>query len=378
MLGKKEHRRSALGLILDAIVLLITVVCSVLLLAAYFSKSINPNNISIFSVIGLIAPMLYIAEIVLCLYWIIRWKVYSLFALLILIAGANNISLFYRPNLEKEYTQEQGNRNNQLRVMSYNACGFIDQTTKENKLGEMLDFITEQDPDILCIQEFQVTPINTKQRIENRLGDLTYNRIKYSQANSDQESGWGLAVYSKYPIINSLHLEYEGSSNSSMWADVKINKDTIRVFNIHLQSTQVNSNDQEFITSTTQLQDDPENTKVRLKEIASKLRENSKIRANQADSLAIHLARNPHPVIVCGDFNDTPMSYSYTRLRSDLNDAFTERGQGVTSTYKGFFNLFRIDYILHSSELTALNYANPNSDLSDHNPVIVTFEKPGN
>jgi endonuclease/exonuclease/phosphatase family metal-dependent hydrolase len=97
-------------------------------------------------------------------------------------------------------------------------------------------------------------------------------------------------------------------------------------------------------------------------------------RAKQARTVAEHIKKCPYPIIVCGDFNDTPLSYTYQILSEQLNDAFSEAGFGISNTYNGFLPLFRIDYVLHSERFKAISYQSEKVAMSDHFPVVAILE----
>jgi endonuclease/exonuclease/phosphatase family metal-dependent hydrolase len=112
-----------------------------------------------------------------------------------------------------------------------------------------------------------------------------------------------------------------------------------------------------------------------IKDISFRFRDALKKRAKQVEIVTNHILNSPYPVIVCGDFNDSPISYNYRQMRRNLNDAFIEAGAGVGHTYKGFFPSFRIDYILYNQEFKATSYSSPRIVFSDHYPVVATLRK---
>ena len=369
-------RRRGLNL-LDYVLLIATVVCAVLLLLAYLARYINPNDAWVFAFLGLAAPVFYIVNVALLLYWVLRWRVYALIPMVVLLVGIGGISSFFRPVLSKHY-ETFANDESTLTVVSYNVMGFLNREDPRHlsDMQETVAFIDSLAPDLLFMQEYQSTPKAPARMIDSLLEALPYRVINY-KLSSSPEYGWGLAIYSRYPVVRSGHVDFEHSTNSSIWADVVVRKgDTLRLFNNHLQTTSINSSDRDFITTPEFIQSDNEVKKERVRNIIYKLRENYKIRARQADSLAPMIAESPYPVIVCGDFNDTPMSYTYHTIRGDLMDAFNEKGHGLTNTYRGCFNLFRIDYVLHSPVLETVSYSTPYSDRSDHNPVMVRLRWP--
>ena len=175
---------------------------------------------------------------------------------------------------------------------------------------------------------------------------------------------------SKYRILRS---DTVLTPSSSVWADVIVGEDTVRVFNNHLRSTAINASDNQFITSHQFLSDTARETKIR--SIVTRLRENSVLRAAQVDSIAQVVGATRTRRIVCGDFNDTPMSYVYRTMAGGLNDAFSKSGSGYSHTFRGFFNTLRIDYVLCSDSFDPVSYEVPQVEYSDHLPVVVRLQK---
>lgn len=387
MFGRKRRRfgrrRSSLIsgerilFFIDLLIGIITIVASAALVLAYFAAHVSPVKSWIVAFAGLAAPILYVVNGFLILYWIIRWKRFVLLPLLVFLLGFNNLSLFFKPTISKEIDKEGIHA--PLVVLSYNVMGFSYRTNKDRKVSENLsdivDFINDESADIVCIQEFRASTESAKAKIDSMI-NMPYNVVHYSLKNKNY-GGWGVAIYSEYPIIDWGVVDFPDSPNSSIWADIVLDVDTVRIFNNHLQTTSVNSSEQEYISSHEYLGDADRDEKVR--GIASKLKRNFKIRATQADTLSMMINECRYESIACGDFNDTPLSYVYTKLLGDkLVDPFRKKGHGlISNTYRGLFNMFRIDYILHSKEFETIYYASPSLQLSDHNPVIVGIDPRG-
>ena len=163
------------------------------------------------------------------------------------------------------------------------------------------------------------------------------------------------AIYSRYPIIRASRMD---TLMNFVWADIVIkkdknNEDTIRVFNNHLHSTAIRRDDSNYIENHEYLEGD---SLGKVHSMVKRLTENNRVRAEQADTLAALVAASPYPVIVCGDFNDTPVSYTYRTVARKLNDPYRKVGRGYSHTYRGFFDMLRIDYIFYSDEFEALSY----------------------
>jgi len=143
------------------------------------------------------------------------------------------------------------------------------------------------------------------------------------------------------------------------------------VFNFHLESVKFSKADYKFVSDFTETANPySSNTKV----ILGKLRRAFKSRAKQANIVAAFIRESPYPVIVCGDFNDTPLSYVYKTVSAGLNDSFLEIGQGTGVSYAGGIPFLRIDYILHSKSLEAFRFNIHNVNYSDHYPISCYFK----
>ena len=369
---KGGKQKSRFMRILAAVLVVVTVAASLLLALSYLAAYINPNSSAIFAFLGLAAPILFLVNISAMLYWIIRWRRWAFLPMAVVLVGISNLILLFRPTLSKEYPAEK--ERGSFTIVSHNVHGFLEPELNTPSMENTLSFLSAFEPDILCIQEYQTTHQMPQEDAAELLRRMPNNAICYKLKNAD--GGFGLAIYSRYPIIHYESIDFEESVSQVMWADILYGRrDTIRVFNCHLQTTSIDATDKEFISSAEFMRDDKGQSRQKARSIASKLRRNFKARALQADSIAPLIAASPYKVIVCGDFNDTPLSYTYHKIRGGLGDSFVEKGRGMTNTYQGFFNLFRIDYVLHSPSLKTLYYSNPRTRWSDHNAVVVNMKK---
>jgi len=357
---------------LDAVVIVVTVGNAVLLLLGYLAPRVNPNSLVVFAFLGLAVPVLLIINFAALLYWTMRWKKLVILPLAVLVLGLGKVALIFQPSLGKHYNGER--EKGALTIVTHNAHGFLSMDGSGVYLDQTLELLSSLTPDIVCLQEYQITPQITQQRADELLSALPFRSVCFKM-QYDADTGFGMAVYSRYPIIRSDFINFEQHNGSFMWADVVCRRDTLRVFNCHFQTTSIDASDREFVTSAEFMQQDAVDNKRRMRSILSKLAQNFRIRATQADTIARVIHSSPHDVVVCGDFNDTPVSYTYRRIRGPLADSFVDKGTGRTNTYRGFFNLFRIDYILHSRNYRTLLYAEPPTQWSDHNPVVTTIKK---
>jgi len=178
-------------------------------------------------------------------------------------------------------------------------------------------------------------------------------------------------IYSKHPLIETGWVEFGSKINSCLWADIALtDNDTVRIYSTHLESTRLSASSYDLLSenvaaSTAPLQG--------VKDLVMKYPRYAGKRADQAEKVKEHIATCPYPVILCGDMNEPPTSYTYRVLKEDMSDAFRETGTGLGNTWQGKIPMLRIDYIFASRDLTNTSYRCMSSDLSDHYPVKASF-----
>ncbi len=373
MFNRSKRKGSPLLRVIDAVMFVLTLGFALALVMSYFAPYTNPNDAWMFAFFGLGAPLLYFANLALLLYWMFRWKPIFLLPAVVLLCGIGNISTFYRLPFSKSYgeTEHRG----AITVLSFNAEGFVRREGRESfsTAEEIIRWVAEQDPDIICFQEFQSTPKNPQEKIDTLLSAWPHSRIAYF-LHQNGRGVLGVALYSKFPILSSGEIEFRESNNGTLYADLLMGKnDTLRVINNHLQTTKIDRSNLAFFDYENFTQEPDKEGKIR--QIAGRLRNGYRLRADQADSIALLIRSRRVPTVVVGDFNDTPISYTYRTIRGDYADSFEEKGSGYHYTYKNLFRMLRIDYILHSPDLETVAYDSPEVAWSDHNPVVATFTR---
>lgn len=369
----KQHR-GLLGRVFDAVCAVATVLVALLLLFMYLAPYVSPEASWVFSVLGLVAPAIFVSGIMLFLYWVIRWRWgYGLLLLVLLLFGVPKISLYYKIDMLRHYGEPVYDRA-ALKVMTYNVRMFYGDDGLST-VDSLAAFVNRCDPDILCLEEFNDAARGAAARFDSLIAPH-YRRAAYSCDGAGAE-GVALAVYSKLPILSSGRVECVNHVDTprrvaAMWADLKLDRDTVRVFCNHLRSTHIKPDDGEYLMNYRFLTDTARHEK--LYSILSRLRYNSISRSYQVDTLEKLIAAAPHARIVCGDFNDTPLSYTYRLMSHGLQDAFRCKGRGFSHTFRGFYNTLRIDYVLVSDDFEVLSYEVPDVDFSDHLPVLVRLK----
>jgi endonuclease/exonuclease/phosphatase family metal-dependent hydrolase len=337
---------------------------ALLLVLSVFSVFIKPEYISVLALIGLLFPFLILINLFFLILRIWQKKRHFIISLIAVLMSFFRITDFYAFNTsDSEVTDADA-----LKVMSYNVRLFDLYKWSGNTEGgeKIFEIIQEEDADIICLQEFYTGKDNIyKNKIVNSQGTINYF------ISAEDKSGYaGNAVFSRYPIIFSGWVDIGTTTQKCIFTDIVINIDTIRVYSIHLASVGLSRNDYDFLKN---LNDNNQKDNIQgVKGIGSKLIQAFKLRSLEVDRIAPHIKSSPYKTIVCGDFNDTPVSYSYRRIRGELNDAFTDAGFGIGNTYAKGIPLFRIDYILHN--LKTVSYKRVEKGWSDHYAVTALLE----
>ena len=350
------------------------------LLLSYMSVYVNPSLFWPAAFFGLVYPLLLLANVLFMILWLVRLKKEFLISLIIILLGwgyIKRVVSFHGKRLEKETTEaiidaEGGDFENKtsINLLSYNVRLFnIFKHSKEKNAGErILELISGKKPDLCCLQELYID--NKKgislEELEKNLSSTPYSNIAWAN-KIDNKGYYGIATFSKFPMVNKGVIRYPNSKNISIYSDIVVAEDTLRIYNNHLQSVRFVKRNIDFFVNL-DLQSEEE-TILELRDISSRLKNAYIKRAEQADILSEHIQNSPYRIIVCGDFNDTPVSYVYRKIKGDLNDAFTVSGRGLGNTYSGTFPKVRIDYIFYSDEFSVVNFKTTKEEYSDHYPV---------
>lgn len=362
---RKSRRRNLWLLLLDAAAIPATLLAVVAMVLLFFVPRIHPAYTWALPMLGLVAPAIYVLTVVLLLYWVLRRRLKRALALLLLVGCfAGSVSLFWRPQVRRSYPVKSYGRS-VIRCLSFNVRNCYDEQGR-NGADAIAALIDSLRPEIVCLQEFNAHVADRSDRFRK-----LFERYQPARFGTKEGALPPQAILSTYPILRSGVVT---APHASVWAELLVGDDTVHVVNNHLQSTGITAFDNAYITGYEYLSDTDREEKLR--SIAGRFSRNCVLRADQADSIRAHIAaQTARLLIVCGDFNDTPVSYTYRRMAEGLNDAFSECGRGYSHTFRGFFNALRIDYILSSDSFETLSYETPDCNVSDHLPLFVRLKK---
>ena len=358
--------------LIHSLIAIINLVCALLFVIAAFSDCISPNQNVLFSYVGLVFPGFFILNLCFLLYWLIvrKWMMVFVVSCSFLICWKPIMHYVSFHPIPTDVSQKKV-----LKILTYNVMAFGYKDHTSDNPNAIIEYIANSDADIVCLQEYMVgTQRNymTQEKVDRALNMYPY----YYTEPLVQKTRYsiGLAIFSKYPILNSRKIRYDSAINGSTIHEIEVNGKKLIVVNNHLESFKLTMADRssysDFIRNI--------NTEAfdELKElIQRKMGEAFLIRAEQAEIVAEEIQNiTGDYMVVCGDFNDTPISYARRIIQGTLIDSFAKSGTGLGITYNQNYFWFRIDHILHSPNMKAYNATVDNIDLSDHYPLWCYLE----
>ncbi len=324
------------------IILVINYIAALLLLLAFIAPYLPTDLIPFLSLSSLIFPYLVLFNIILAIYWLIHLKKYVFISLIVLLLNYNNLQAIYQWE-GKHPIEPKGFSMMSYNVRLFNAYHWIKQKGIDVDIS---NYLKDQNPGILLLQEFK----------PDAKTDFSQYKYKHIVLKGTKRKA-GLAIFSHYKILQSGDLHFKDTYNNAIWSDLLIGKDTVRVYNIHLQSYQI-------VNPEDLVEQDKIKTGQKLQKVFVKQEKQAKI-------IEKHLAQTKHPVIIGGDFNNTAFSTPYHILKQDRTDAFVDAGEGFGITWRYKWLPLRIDFILTDPyKLEVLKFETLNHiSYSDHYPI---------
>jgi len=358
-------------------------ISALLLFISYYSSHLHPESFKLLATLSLMFPVLLLLNLI----WILIFAILLQYKRLII---AIIVQLYFFPQLSDYYNISFSEKNipaqKALSVMSFNVKLFDLYNWQNNYLTreKIFNYLKTHPADIMCFQEFYTSEdsndFNNLQDLKKLFPDYYFHSAYFVTLRKNDH--WGLLTMSKYPIIKQSVIHFNNAKNNGcIYSDIIYNNDTIRVFNLHLQSFSLfkkkkwkpnqKPDDENFIQAL--------DTSAKGLNIIQKFYLNSQLKTQQAENILKIASNTPYPVLIVGDFNDIPNSYlMYQLSKHQFTDAFKEKGNGFGFTYHDKIYL-RIDYIFHSKHFTTLDFNVDNSSetkhLSDHYPIRGYFMK---
>ncbi|HCC50736.1 MAG TPA: endonuclease [Porphyromonadaceae bacterium] len=341
----------------------------IFLIASAYSDMISPEKYILFAYLGLIFPVLLVINICFFIYWIILKKWLMIFILTLTFAACWIPFSNYCPfHIKTEILPQD----NMIKILSYNVMSFAYKNHTKESPNKIIQYIADSDADIVCLQEYMVSEranlMNSKD-VANALPMYPYiAEIIFSSPKKRYK--YGLAVLSRFPITKSRKIDISSAYNGASVHEINVKGKNIVVFNNHLESFKLTAEDRSRYSDVI-MHGNLESFDDLRSSIRQKLGQTFRIRARQAEIIADEIRKmNGYYTVVCGDFNDTPISYVHRTIQGPLADAYAESGFGLGISYNQNFFLFRIDYILHSPSMLPYNCRiDTRVKLSDHYPI---------
>jgi endonuclease/exonuclease/phosphatase family metal-dependent hydrolase len=348
-----------------------------LFLAGANVKYFNPQYWWFLSLFTLLLPYLLLLLILFILFWLLVKPILSIISLFIILISLDAVKNVFPLNFSPDFVMQK--KTGVIRVMSWNVELFNILHYKdhpENK-QKIIDLINEYDPDIACFQEMVAgenkKAINYFPDIEKALKFSDYLYSYSVKDNFDRYHHFGIIIFSKFPILRKQTLINNPNSYNStfQFVDILAGKDTFRIFNVHLQSLKFSQTNLNYLDSG---KVPTEGNISESRNIISKIKLGVLKRAAQANFIKDELNHSPYPLVVCGDFNDVPVSYAYETIGSGLRNAFAERGSGISRTFSSISPTLRIDNIFTDKQFKITAFTRIKTLLSDHFPIIADIK----
>ena len=341
----------------------------VMMLLAGFSDRLNPAEHPLLSTMGMSFPFLLLVNLAFLFFWLIfKWR-------MIWITVLGYVCAYVPINIYMPLNTSQEIPDGALKLISYNVCTYGGNFKYEQGFETVLKYLKEQKPDIICVQE----DVDTWRRyvFQEYEKQWAYNDTMVI-VNTPQSLN-ALGIHTRFPIIKRERIEYSSLANGSAAWWLKVEDDTLIVVNNHFESCHLNSDDRTQYRQIIKGELPRDSARAESKLLLIKLAEANAIRSGQIRTVLRYVEEHcQYPIIVCGDFNDNPISYSRHAMAERLTDCFQETGRGIGLSYNQKAFSLRIDHIFCSEQLQPFNCkVDDEMDASDHYPILCWLKMAG-
>lgn len=367
--NKKRKFRDVVKLV----IFLTNIFAIALLFSSFLAWNVSTLKTNLFSYIGLGFGFILLLNIAYLVFWLLfsKWK-YAVICLIALLICYKPVTTFFPIKINQPKAPEKS-----IQILTYNVQGFPKERDKNSKERPILDYISETDADIVCLQEYLVSKtgqsIFSQQDVNRKLSMYPYRSVTGLESSGKYHI-LGLACFSKYPIEDTHEVVFESSYNGAAVYTINIEGKRYTVANVHLESNSIMAEDKKLYSDFLQNTDS-----VKLETVTTNIRNRLgsayRMRAKQVNQVKDYIkTQGTQGTIICGDFNDTPISYAYNQMKKGLQDAYVSTSFGPGITYNEYLFLFRIDYIMHSDNFKAYQTKVDKIDHSDHYPLRTWLE----
>jgi endonuclease/exonuclease/phosphatase family metal-dependent hydrolase len=367
--NKKRKFRDVVKLV----IFLTNIFAIALLFSSFLAWNVSTLKTNLFSYIGLGFGFILLLNIAYLVFWLLfsKWK-YAAICLIALLICYKPVTTFFPIKINQPKAPEKS-----IQILTYNVQGFPKERDKNSRERPILDYISETDADIVCLQEYLVSKtgqsIFSQQDVNRKLSMYPYRSVTGLESSGKYHI-LGLACFSKYPIEDTHEVVFESSYNGAAVYTINIEGKRYTVANVHLESNSILAEDKklyiDFLQNTDSVKLETVTTNIR-----NRLGSAYRMRAKQVNQVKDYIkTQGTQGTIICGDFNDTPISYAYNQMKKGLQDAYVSTSFGPGITYNEYLFLFRIDYIMHSDNFKAYQTKVDKIDHSDHYPLRTWLE----
>lgn len=362
--------------------LLPAVVVATGLSLSFAARFTNPSALFFPALAGLSFPVWLLLGGILVILYVLLLRKRSVLLLICIILNYSNIEASLRGQGKPEPPVRNWMAADRFKLLSYNVRLFDfygeisgnNNRERQSIKQQLLAYIKDQDADIVCLQEyyeskdhsFSVTPFL-------RGADYRY----FTDPAANRNFRYGNVIYAKFPLLRQGSVA-DLSRFDVVFADLLLGKDTLRIYNIHLESNRFDQTDKAFVEALTAAASsgNEKNYLHGSRRLLGKMKRATSRRSAQVQKILHHAQTSgaPSRIIICGDMNDQPVSYAYGEFRrKGFSDAFVEAGSGFGQSYRGFYPSYRIDYMFFKGRLHPMYFDTRNADYSDHRPLTAVF-----
>lgn len=333
------------------------------LVMSYLSMYVNPAKAWFMTVFGLLFIVFFTVNVILLLWALRRHSGAAVIPLLALLPAVFLIGRYVQFSGRDEVLEEA------VKIIDYNV-GKFSMYPSHSRIGDegtcrdsVFAYLRRSDADIICLQEF-CSPKGAD--IKEYFAEVMpgYDAEYYTHITAN--GAYGAVILSRFPVLGRGKFDFDESSNMAVYADLEIGGKTMRVYNCHFESYSLSL--PRLVKAITRREDD------KVQEAEEKMRNSITRRPQQVDIVLEDIRNSPVESIVTGDFNDTPMSFTYQQLKRGRKDSFIEAGKGLGGTYSGLWPFIRIDYVLYPESCEALFHKVERKRFSDHYPIVIRLK----
>lgn len=370
-----DKTKKGFSLIYHLLIYIPTILLLLSVLFACLSQYVAPTKFMLFAYFGLGFPII----LLLCIIWFVAliylnaWKALLLHTLFLLSIPMARKTMPFNVDT-KEYIMANDSTeigtDSTFKLLTYNVAGFSREKGKSPM--DIVEYLCYEDADICMIQEFSSDVADNKYP---KAFKKLYNKYPYTSRPKSENVYWGVVIFSKYPILKTEIVTEANQSNKVISSDIVIKGDTIKAIACHLMSNQISNNDKDNIKDIVKGKDGVREIENTAHEFDTKFINSYTTRESMAREISKYISKCDKKIVLAGDFNDVPISYTYHKIKGDkLLCAKEEVGMGYNHTFHELPFLFCIDHIMYSKSLECISYFRDKVNYSDHYPSMARFK----